>query len=99
MMVVLTRDAETDLELIGDYIAKDNPTRAVSFIKELRECCLQIAQFPEAFPILERYKQVKIRRKIYGNYLIFYIETTKTINIIRILNGAKNYQGILFKLD
>lgn len=27
--------AEKDLELIGDWIAKDNPIRALSFIEEL----------------------------------------------------------------
>ena len=28
--------AESDLEEIGDYIARDNPERAVSFIQEIR---------------------------------------------------------------
>lgn len=28
--------AEQDLEAIGDYIARDNPRRALSFVHELR---------------------------------------------------------------
>jgi toxin ParE1/3/4 len=35
MRLTLTPLAEQDLETIGDYIAADNPTRAVSFIRIL----------------------------------------------------------------
>jgi len=34
--VVLSNQAEIDLEEIGDYIAADNPVRAVSFVREMR---------------------------------------------------------------
>ena len=40
--------AEIDLEEIADYIARDNPRRALSFVRELRERCEKIAAFPEA---------------------------------------------------
>lgn len=35
MRLTRTPLAEQDLEAIGDYIAADNPTRAVSFIRVL----------------------------------------------------------------
>lgn len=34
MGVLLTPLAETDLEEVGDYIALDNPTRALTFIQD-----------------------------------------------------------------
>ena len=34
--------AELDLEEIGDYIARDNPPRALSFIEEIRARCFLI---------------------------------------------------------
>ncbi len=37
MQLLVTPQAEQDLEVIGDYIAQDNPVRASSFIVELRE--------------------------------------------------------------
>ena len=40
--------AELDLEEIADFIARDNPRRALSFIRELRERGLKITWFPEA---------------------------------------------------
>ena len=39
MRLFVTPLAEQDLEEIGDYIAQDNPKRAVSFIMELHEQC------------------------------------------------------------
>lgn len=39
MRLTLTPLAEQDLEAIGDHIAADNPTRALSFIRELRAQC------------------------------------------------------------
>ncbi|MBV5274125.1 MAG: type II toxin-antitoxin system RelE/ParE family toxin, partial [Lamprocystis purpurea] len=37
-----------DLEEIADYIARDNPRRALSFVRELRDRCKKIASFPNA---------------------------------------------------
>ena len=36
MRVEYSLDVESDLEEIADYIAADNPRRAVSFIREIR---------------------------------------------------------------
>jgi len=40
--------AEADLEATGDYIARDNPQRALSFVRDLRERCVRIAELPRA---------------------------------------------------
>ena len=37
MKVLLTPEAEADLEGIGDRIAEGNPARAVTYVRELRE--------------------------------------------------------------
>jgi plasmid stabilization system protein ParE len=50
MQVVFSELAERDLEEIGDYIAADSPSRAVSFVREVREHCTRIGRSP--FPTL-----------------------------------------------
>ena len=40
--------AEEDLESIADYIAEDNPSRAVTFVQELREKCRVLAEMPKS---------------------------------------------------
>jgi plasmid stabilization system protein ParE len=96
MKVRLTREAEADLERIGDFIAQDNPQRALTFIAELREKCLTLANSPDAFPLLPRYQQFGVRRRIHGNYLIFYAVDGADIFVLHVLNGAMDYESILF---
>ena len=50
MKLVFSPRAELDLEEIGDYIALDNPSRAISFVLELEEHCQKISKRPAAFP-------------------------------------------------
>lgn len=88
--------AEVDLETIGDFIARDNPAKALSFIVELRQCCTGIAQTPEAFALVPRYKSTGIRRRVFGAYLIFYRIKQDRIEVVHILHGAMNYEQLLF---
>jgi toxin ParE1/3/4 len=72
MIVELTAAAEADLEAIGDYIAQDNPARALSFVQENSRSCMSLADMPEAWPIIPRYERHGVRRRVHGRYLIFY---------------------------
>jgi toxin ParE1/3/4 len=95
MKVVLTEQAEIDLERIGDAIAHESPRRAVSFVAELREKCGSLAATPKAFPVIGRYKRVAIRRRVHGEYLIFYRLGRRALVVLRILHGAMNYEELL----
>ncbi len=96
MIVHLSAEAEYDLETIGDYIARDNPARALSFLQELRSSCLGLTDMPERFPLVPRYEAVGVRRRAHGDYLIFYLVEPGKVVIIHILHGAQNYSSILF---
>ncbi|WP_192244378.1 type II toxin-antitoxin system RelE/ParE family toxin [Mesorhizobium silamurunense] len=96
MNIVITDEALTDLEHIGDFIAKDNPSRADSFVAELVDHCFKLADMPRAFPLVPRYEHTGVRRLPHGNYLIFYHIGTDRIDILHILNGAQDYEAILF---
>lgn len=96
MIVELTAEAEADLEAIGDYIARDNPVRAASFVRELYLSCLEIAEMPEAWPVVPRFEHHEVRRRVHGQYLIFYRIGEARITILHILNGAMDVEAILF---
>ncbi|WP_313809563.1 type II toxin-antitoxin system RelE/ParE family toxin [Sphingobium sp.] len=96
MIVHLSAEAEYDLETIGDYIARDNPERALSFLHELRSKCLGLADMPERFPLVPRYEATGMRRRVHGDYLIFFRVEVEKVVIIHILHGAQNYSTILF---
>lgn len=95
MIVHLSAEAEHDLEAIGDFIARDNPTRALSFVQELRAKCLGLGEMPERFPLVPRYEAAGLRRRAHGNYLIFYRVEADKVVVIHVLNGAQDYASIL----
>lgn len=96
MKVQITAEAEADLEAIGDYIARDNPARALSFVRELYQVCRDIADLPQVWPLVPRYEHHEIRRRVHGRYLIFYRIDADRIIILHILNGAMDIEAILF---
>jgi toxin ParE1/3/4 len=51
---------------------------------------------PRAYPLVPRYEQWGIRRCVYRDYLIFYRVHETLIEVIRILNGAQDYEALLF---
>lgn len=96
MIVLFTAKAEQDLETIGDYIAQDNPERALSFVLELRDACLGLADFPDRFPLVPRYEAEGVRHRVHGNYLICYRAGAEAVDVLHILHGALDYAAILF---
>ena len=85
----LSPRAAEDLEAIGDFIARDSPRRAVSFVEELLEACRTIARMPEAYPAVPELAE-GLRRAVHGRYLIFYTVRSREVRIERLLHGARN---------
>jgi len=94
MRIIITPLAEHDLESIGDYIARDNPARAITFVRELRGQCETIASNPLGY----RQRQELgdgIRSCAHGNYVIFFEIESDDLLVVRILHGARDLQGQL----
>ncbi|HEY0414305.1 MAG TPA: type II toxin-antitoxin system RelE/ParE family toxin [Allosphingosinicella sp.] len=96
MKVRFAAAATADLEAIGDYIARDNPGRAASFVGELREACLGLGDFPDRFALVARYERHGVRHRTHGPYLIFYSVGPDEVVVLHILHGAIDYAGLLF---
>ena len=96
MIVVISRAAEADLESIGDWIARDHPIRALTFVRELRQRCESLIHGPYRYSRVPRYEHLGIRRRVYRDYLIFYRIIDDTIEILHVIHGAREYKSILF---
>ncbi len=96
MKVVISTKAKSDLRNIGDYIARDNRSRARSFAIELRDACFELAKMPKRYPILNLSGGLAIRRRVHGNYLIFYQIGDDSIQVLRIMNSAMDHEKLLF---
>ncbi len=87
--------ARDDLEAIGDFIATDNPARAVSYIDELLEVCARIAERPRAFQRREDLAP-GLRQAIHGSYLILFTASEEgDVVIERVLHGARRLEDLI----
>jgi len=94
MQVDITDEAEADLEEITDYIAADNPGRAVSFALELRARALALGDMPRAAqsrPDLGR----GLRAAVHDRYLIVFRLRRDRVEILRIIHSARDISKAL----
>ncbi|MEL6063869.1 MULTISPECIES: type II toxin-antitoxin system RelE/ParE family toxin [unclassified Methylobacterium] len=96
MLVRFADSAEDDLESLGDFIAQDEPERALSFVPELRVACLARADFPERFPLVPRYEDRGVRRHGQGDYPIVYRAEANQVVILHIRRGTADHATRLF---
>jgi toxin ParE1/3/4 len=93
--VNFTGAAEAGLEAIADWIAEDDQMRAASFVMELRERCLSLADKPNRFPVARRAGGHVFRKLVYRDYLIFYRVLTDHVEVDHVLHGARDWVGLL----
>ncbi|NET34470.1 MAG: type II toxin-antitoxin system RelE/ParE family toxin [Cyanothece sp. SIO1E1] len=93
MKIYRTKQADLDLLEIWVFIAQDSIQNADNFIDRLEKRYSLLINQPELGP--ERPKLGKgIRVLVEGNYLIFYRISGDLIEIIRVLNAARNIQSL-----
>ena len=81
--------ARVDLIEIGDFIATDNPERAISFVAEIEVKITAIATRPESFPARDELHE-GLRSARHGRYLIFFVALEDEVRIVRVLHGARD---------
>ncbi len=92
--VNFTDTAQSDLEEIWRYTAQDNPNRADGFVDELADVCRSsLSSMPsigkscvDLLPNLWRFP--------YRNYLLFYRFNDESLEVVRVLHGARDIEAI-----
>ncbi len=96
MEVVFTPKAQRELDRIWSYIEQDNPTRAITFVREIGQSCLRLKDMPFRYQLLPGHEDSGIRRLPFKNYAIFYRVIEETVYILHILNVAHDHEKVLF---
>ena len=83
-----TKTALRSIDEIGGHIAQDNPARAASFIRELRDSTGKL----ETFPGMGRAGRVHGTRElvIHQNYIAIYRVKNEVVEILRSHHVARN---------
>lgn len=93
MILVIAASAEDDLNEIGDYIARDNPRRAISFIEELLAAMDEIPLRPFSYPGREEW-QGGLRSAPSNGYHIVFRVSGEIVEVIRVLHGARDIPNL-----
>ena len=93
MRVEFSRWIEGDLEAIGDYIAQDNPVRALSFIREIREKINRIGQQPLLYQLRPEIGE-GARLAFVGRYVLLFRIVGETVRIERVVFGGRDLPAL-----
>jgi toxin ParE1/3/4 len=85
----LSPKAVADHKEIGDYIARDNPQRAASFVTELLAHSQRVADHPDAYPARTELGE-GLRSCVHQRYVIFFSVMSELVRIERILHGSRD---------
>lgn len=89
MRLEFSRFVERDLEAIADFIAADNPPRAVTFIRQIRDAILQIGKQPLIYQLRPEIGAAA-RLAVVGHYIILFRVVAKTVRIERVVYGGRD---------
>lgn len=101
--VKITDTADDCLLEIGEYIALDNPVRAITFIEEIVVVLKKtLSLFPYAGSLYDGLESNStIRTLVHGNYTSYYRvnESTQTVEVLFIFNGKREITVFLQGLN
>jgi toxin ParE1/3/4 len=88
MLIKWTRAALASVDEIAGFIAKDNPTRATSFVLELQAAVTKL----QAYPGMGRAGRVPGTRELvlHKNYIAIYRVRGDAVEILRLHHAARN---------
>jgi toxin ParE1/3/4 len=92
--VELSGFVERDLEEIADWIAEDNPRRAVTFVQEIREAFRRIGEGPFHYQLRPDIGE-DARPSVVGNYVVLFRIDDPAVRIERVGYGGRDLPSIL----
>jgi toxin ParE1/3/4 len=94
MRVELSRFVAPDLEAIADYIAQDNPERAISFLREIRDKLVFVGENPHVYRLRPEIGQ-DARVATVGRYVILFRTVGEIVRIERVVFGGRDLPALL----
>jgi toxin ParE1/3/4 len=89
MRVELSSFVESDLDAIADYIAQDNPKRAVRFIREIRAQIHTVGQNPLLYQLRPEIGE-GARIAVVGRYVILFRTIGEAVRVERSLRRPQS---------
>lgn len=87
---VFSPEAEVDLLGIAEFIARDNPIAARTWLAALRQRCQLLAEHPLSGESRPGFGVPGCRSISVGMYVIFFRPTASGVDIARVLHGSRD---------
>ena len=96
LRVVITVEAEGDLESIVTYLGQESPTQAILTVERLERASLALGDAALRYPLVVNHEASGIRRRVAGSYNINYRVKAGPVEVVHILHAARDAERILF---
>lgn len=93
MQIELSHYVESDLDAIADFIAQDNPRRAVTFIQDIRKKFHDIQREPLIYQLRPDIGE-DARMTTVVNYAILFRIMGNIVRIERVVYGSRNLPSV-----
>jgi toxin ParE1/3/4 len=87
--------AEADLGELLDFIARDKPDAALTFVQTIREVCTVLADNPQMGELRPDIA-AGIRAFTVRNEIIFFRQVSDGIQVARVIHGARDLKDLWF---
>ena len=92
--VVYAPEADDDIEGIVEFIARDKPSAARSWLASIRSTCEMLAAQPEVGEVRPGFGVPGCRSFNIGSYVIFFRAIGDGIEVARIIHGTRDMRNI-----
>ena len=82
--------AWSDLEEIAEYIDRDSPYYAATFVASVRKAAQSLLQFPERGRVVPEFGEPSLREVFVQRYRIIYQFADETICILGVVHGVRD---------
>lgn len=95
-VLIVTPEAEDDIDAIVYRIAADQPEAAIKWLDRLNERMQTLADWP-GMGVARDELRVGLRGYPLGNYMIFYRSTGDGVAVVRVLDGRRDLRSIFLQ--
>ncbi|MBL8830615.1 MAG: type II toxin-antitoxin system RelE/ParE family toxin [Planctomycetaceae bacterium] len=92
---VRTTNARTDLRQIAIYIARDNPSAAMTWLAGVEQLFGLLASQPHIGELIRSDRLGTIRRISHGAYVVYFRPVEQGVQILRVIHGARQHEDLI----
>jgi len=93
--IIWTQSAWNDLEAVADYISKDSPRYAASFVREIRDASRSLNTLAFRGRVVPEFDDdTHVRELFIKSYRLLYQVSAREIYILGLIHGARDLRAL-----